>query len=247
MATTEQYPVWVTRQRDLRIEPGTLDIWFFSLDAEPEKILSLSNSLSPDERLRAGRFATNELSVSFILCRGTLRFILAHYLSAHPGAIAFGYNAWGKPGICAPADTGIGFNLSHSGETAMVAVTRGDSPGADIERMSCEVCCEEIARREFTRHEQALFFGAAPESKQRLFFTFWTRKEAVLKGIGEGLSIELSRVDVSDIDSKPVFFEGGQDGGDGWRVMDIPVMPGYAGACAYRNEIRMLRYFDADE
>ena len=245
METISQYPAWVTCH--LQIDPGTLDIWLFSLSDGGNKVLMLTDFLSPDERLRSFRFATRELSDTFVICRGTLRNVLSHYLCTNPESIVFGYNSWGKHGIIAPADIGIGFNLSHSGEMAVVAITRGDSPGVNIEQTSRAVNYEEIANQEFSRPEQALLVSAAPGFKKKLFFMLWTRKEAVLKGIGKGLSIELSRVDASDIVSGLVSIEGHYTDGDRWRVMDIPIIPGYAGACAFHREIRILRYFDADE
>ena len=225
-----------------RIEPGMLDIWLFSLDVAPHLAALFSGTLSADERERASRYISEERSLEYRVCRGMLRSILARYLHAAPSGIMFRYDPWGKPAVAFPERNGIAFNLSHSGRLALLAIARDNSPGVDIERISPDICCSEIAAGEFTTREQRLFFRARDEEQRNLFFSFWTRKEAVLKGIGKGLSIEPSEVDVADPDSGPVWETSFTPHGT-WHLRDIAADPGYAAACAYQDGIEDIRFF----
>jgi 4'-phosphopantetheinyl transferase len=220
-------------------EPDTLDIWQFPLDSGPEQLRLLDESLSADERGRAARFVTSDLTRSFITARGALRRILARYVQEAPAALGFSQNKYGKPFLSRPEASGIEFNLSHSGTVGMVAVSRGVPCGIDVERLREGTDWRAIARREFTPREQALL-DAAPDPRY-LFFTIWTRKEAVMKGIGIGLSMGPRNIDVSDITS------GIRAGAASeWIVRDI-IVPDYAAACAFGEGISRLRYCREDE
>lgn len=111
--------------------------------------------------------------------------LLRHFL----GDTVISDNGFGKP----VAENGVGFNLSHSGEWVLLAVGDGEI-GCDIERPEI-VSYEKMGRIVFTENELRLVNEA--RDKMGEFFKLWTKKEALLKCIGEGFHRPAKSVDVS--------------------------------------------------
>jgi len=127
-----------------------------------------------------------------------LRDILSCYLRVPPSELGFRYSAYGKPALADNFDAaGVRFNVSHSHEMALFAVTCGREVGVDIEYLGREVRGEEIAEHFFSTQERANLRALPAEMKHLGFFNCWTRKEAYIKAHGEGLSLPLDQFDVS--------------------------------------------------
>lgn len=192
--------------------------------------------LSAEERGRAARFRFDGDRRRFTAARGLLRMLLGAYLKAAPATLSFRYSEKGKPALDGPhSETGLAFNVSHSGAVALFGVTRGREIGVDVEQMSRESDLEAIARRFFSVHEQAQLAAVAPEQRREAFFRCWSRKEAYIKARGEGLSLPLSQFDVSIglgdgnalLATRPDPEEAQR-----WFLRDVPVEAGYAAAVA---------------
>jgi phosphopantetheinyl transferase len=160
------------------------------------------------------------------LARNALRAILADYLDAPPDSLEIETNPQGKPYLRGDQ---LHFNLSHSRDIALVAISRRAPVGIDLEHSREFRAPDRLARRICSAREYALLerfghpAGAAPEAQQQLL-RLWVRKEAVLKGTGEGLGRALDEVDV--LDDAVV---------DGWRCLDLPSpAPGFHAALAVR-------------
>ena len=151
--------------------------------------------LSPDERTRAARFHFSRDRQHFTATRALLRIILAGYLASDPGDLTFRYSKTGKPSLNSAEN--LEFNVSHSGEVALLAFTRGRQVGVDVEHLRENFDHEAIARRFFSRQEQQQLAELAPAERYRGFFRCWTRKEAYIKAEGTGLSLPLHQFDVS--------------------------------------------------
>ncbi|HWG92362.1 MAG TPA: 4'-phosphopantetheinyl transferase superfamily protein [Candidatus Thermoplasmatota archaeon] len=152
--------------------------------------------VSEDEALEAARFRRPEDARRALLTRGVTRALLARYAATPPQALAFtracsncGAPNHGKPRLVAPAAaTPLTFNLSHSGDLLVIALSRGLEVGVDVERVDATFDWEPVARQVFTPEERATL-AAAPEPEQRRrFFDAWTRNEAALKLTGHGLA-----------------------------------------------------------
>jgi 4'-phosphopantetheinyl transferase len=91
----------------------------------------------------------------------------------------------------------VEFNVSHSGDLVLIALSRGHALGVDIERMRMDVATEEIATRFFSAHECKDLATVAPDLRCAAFFACRTRKEAYLKARGDGLSLPLEQFDVA--------------------------------------------------
>lgn len=140
----------------------------------------------PHEVERAGRFRFERLQRHFLAARGFLRYVLARYVDIGPGELRFSYNDYGKPSLA--GDESLQFNISHSHEVGLVAVTRDAAVGVDVEHIRADFASEEIATRFFSRLEIETFSSLSREEQVAAFFRCWARKEAYIKAIGKGLS-----------------------------------------------------------
>jgi 4'-phosphopantetheinyl transferase len=146
--------------------------------------------------------------------------------------------AQGKPMIAAPAGTDLQFNLSHSHELALVAVTRGRAIGVDVEQIKYEFAFEEIAGRFFTPRETDAL-SALPKGLQRAaFFKCWTSKEAFLKARATGLSGALDEVEIV-LDAKGRVTVRAQV--PGWSLLELPQLADYEAAVVVEGEALRIR------
>lgn len=207
---------------------GTADVhvWLARLDGSPTP----ESSLSAGERARARRFRAEADRHRFAASHAALRVILAGYLGCDPLALNFDLGPRGKPGL---PGSGIEFNLSHSGDLAVVAVTRGRRVGVDVERLRPTFERDGIVARFFSPSERAEFAALPDGLHLDAFFRVWTCKEAYIKAIGTGLATELDSFSVAvDPRLPPALraIDGDTDAPLRWMIRDLHPGPGYAGA-----------------
>ena len=172
----------------------TLDLWFLDLDNAPEAVTSV---LDGKERERAARFVKHLDGARFTAARGYLRTLLAVSLDCRPQDIEFIYGEWGKPALSATGDQSIAFNLAHSRNKAVVAIAQAESVGADIEAIRPIDDWRDFAERTFAPAERRRLFALPESIHLDGFFATWTRKEAVIKFWGQGLSADLQSFEVT--------------------------------------------------
>ncbi len=173
-------------------------MWIARLKDFEGELPQLQAVLSLQEAQRAAKFHFQHDQTSFILRHGILRILLGHYLSMSPREIAFSYGPFGKPEIEERVlHTEFQFNHSHSGDMALYAVSRACPIGLDVERVRPFPYFEEIASWFFMPSETQQLMALPNESRLEGFFSSWTRKEAILKATGEGISNGLSKVEVT--------------------------------------------------
>jgi 4'-phosphopantetheinyl transferase len=147
----------------------------------------LSQSLSVDETVRAARFRFGEHRDRFVVRRGLLRTILAHYVGAEPASLCFRTGPRGKPALVGECGQ-LRFSSSSSGDGALFAIARAREVGVDLERVHSDFCIEPLASR-FLPAAEARRILALPRDIQRdQFFRQWTRMEASVKATGDGLA-----------------------------------------------------------
>jgi 4'-phosphopantetheinyl transferase len=211
-------------------------VWRESLDLSLLQDKHLLGILSSDELVRAGRLRFERDQRRFIAARGILRIILGRYLGENPHKIRFEYTSNGKPILTNnPGYDTLHFNLSHSDALALYAVTRGRSIGIDIERVRDDAAVEEIAQKFFSQNEISSLEGIHKKKQNELFFRYWTRKEALLKAMGKGISFPMEQFDVSLIngrDLSPIIISGDKRESPRWYVQDLFPGSGYAAAIA---------------
>jgi 4'-phosphopantetheinyl transferase len=180
----------------MQIVGANVDVWRIPLSATRHEVTTFEPILAPDELARANRFAFARDRTRFIAARGALRFILAQYSDIAPRWIRFEYGPQGKPALARDNDDSIYFNMTHSSEWALVAVS-GEAPvGIDIERVQSEIDVMDIASHFFSPAERATLARIREDRRLAAFFKCWTSKEAYIKALGQGLSIPLQEFDV---------------------------------------------------
>jgi len=166
----------------------TCRIWLVRLDQDAEA--ADTASLSAEERARAARFHFERDRVHFTRCRAALRALLGEVLKLPPRDVPLATGTHKKPILAAPYTDAIAFNVSHSGERALIALGRVDSVGVDIEVLRDMHDVPALAKRTMQVSEHG-FLELPPGAEQtKGFLTCWTRKEAVLKCLGTGLYLE---------------------------------------------------------
>jgi 4'-phosphopantetheinyl transferase len=226
-----------------RPAPGTIDTWLVELDCPEATVQALAAVLSADERERAARFVFARDRRRFIAARAALRVLLAD--GGPPAALRFAYSEHGKPSLVAePGRPTLHFNLSHTGDVAVVAVTADGPLGVDVETVRALPEAPAIAARFFTAGETESIMTAPLAERDLAFFLCWTRKEAFAKALGDGLSLSLDRYRVSCRPGAPARIEevdGSAAAGAEWSVYDLRPAPGVVGAVVMRGAPRPLR------
>ncbi len=198
--------------------------------------------LSVDEQERAARFQVAVARRRFVAARSALRNVLAYYLDRDASNLSF---VTGQHGKLALDDEALAFNLSHAGDYALIAVTKRFPVGVDIEQISPARASADIAARFFSPHEQEQLAALSAEDRSAAFFRIWSRKEAVIKALGEGLSCPLSTFDVSadEVDARLLDFRREGIEVNDWSMLSIDAAPGYAAALAVIGKIKSARGF----
>src|SRR5438445_3867741 len=178
--------------------PAEVHLWWYSLDVSASALKDAYAVLSDDEVDRARRYRFARDRRRFVAARSFVRRTLAEYLSMRPREVAFVYGPFGKPAFSSrePGET-VQFNLSHSGEGALLAVTHGLTVGVDVEQVVHVPEWRGIASHVFSAYENAALSGVEAGSRDAAFYRCWTRKEAFLKALGNGLTLPLDSFDVS--------------------------------------------------
>ena len=213
-----------------RLDRHQVHIWTLPLEAT-NSAHSLRDLLSPDELERAARFRFDKHRDQYLLTRGTLRSLLGNYLGTAPREIAFEYSKYEKPSLKQGHD--LAFNLSHTEGMAIFGFTRGHRIGVDIERLRSDFRADEIAERFFSASERAALREIAEERRHEFFFRIWTRKEAYIKALGEGLSHPLHQFDVS-LDDTATLLATRPNASDAqrWQLENLAIAPEFIAAAA---------------
>ena len=218
----------------LALGADEVHLWRVDLQATAGAEDQWSAVLSPDEKARAARFHFEIHRQYYTAGRAVLRQVLAGYLAADPKELMFTYSPKNKPALGgAHAESGLTFNVSHSGDIALFAVTRHRQVGVDVEHIRHDFDTAAIANRFFSSVEQEQLAALPFEQRHDAFFRCWTRKEAYIKATGEGLSLPLHQFDVSFaphnqnalLATRPDQAESKR-----WSLRDVEVKLGYAGA-----------------
>jgi 4'-phosphopantetheinyl transferase len=231
---------WSPAPSILELEAHQVDVWRVQLNVPSDLLSVLEGMLSTDESERAARFHFPVHRDRFIAAHGCLRDILTRYLPLDSRPLIFSVNDYGKPSLSeALSGRGLEFNLSHSGDFAMVAVTLHRQVGVDVEYMREEPSREEIAARYFSEREVSDFLSVPPEGRNVTFFNCWTRKEAYIKAHGLGLSLPLDSFDVSLIPGEPAILRATRPDpqeATRWTLKHLEAQSGYAGAIAVEGK-----------
>jgi 4'-phosphopantetheinyl transferase len=232
----------------LALPAGEIHVWAAALDPPPAVAELLARSLAAEERQRAERFRFERHRRRYQVGRGALRALLGGYLGIAPGEVRFAYGPRGKPFLAEPAAAadGLFFNLSNSAELALVAFARGVEIGVDLEFNKPMPDLEKISERFFSASERAALRELPEDRKRDGFFNCWTRKEAYLKAVGEGLAAPLDSFDVTLVPgeaARMLTLQGDAERAAGWSFACFQPAAGYVGALAVPGGSRPVRTF----
>jgi 4'-phosphopantetheinyl transferase len=235
---------WVHPPEQSELAGGDVHIWH--VEAPPRAAEQDWLLLCPTERARAQRFAFDRDRQRFAAFRAALRGILSLYLHQSPRSIRFQFTPAGKPSLIPqPGCPDIRFNLSHSRQHALIALTVGREIGVDLEHQPDD---ESIAAavRFFSDSENAFIRSRPPHEQADAFLICWTRKEAWLKALGGGLRDDMNRFDVSD----SLGPAGGKlvDHGANpaaWSVRELRPTRDSVGAIVVEGDLQNLNLYDS--
>jgi 4'-phosphopantetheinyl transferase len=219
------------------LNSGAVHLWKRQLEVTTAEVDAYYQLLSNDERERALRFHIERPRRDFVVTRGTLRLLLAHYLENTPRDLRFRYEVQGKPVL--DGEESLHFNVSHANGLALMAFVQRRAVGVDVENMGRETEASRLAKRFFSTQERAAIQRLRGDALQAAFFRCWTRKEAYIKAKGEGLALPLHQFDVSiAANDRDALLATRPDPAevDKWMISDIPVGPGYVAAVAVATE-----------
>lgn len=158
-------------------------VWRFALFERPDDRALLGD----DERLRVASLRNPADQSAYAAARAGLRRILGGACGQRPQDVMLGYTPQRKPVLVWPPQTGLEIGIAHTGQTALVALSRAGPVGVDIERPDPAMPVLDIARAEFDPREVAWLEGLADDARLHAFTRLWVRKEAVGKRLGHGL------------------------------------------------------------
>ena len=224
-------------------------VWRVDLNAGDEVRRRCWGLLAPDERARAERYHAAHDRTRYVVARGALRSILGDYLGASPARLEFRRSPFGRPSLVGRSSILPDFNVSRAFDVMVCAIAEGTRIGIDI---------EPVARSMDDRHESAYFSPFERERLERLppderpeaVAICWTRKEAFIKALGEGLSFPLDAFDVSVHPDPPrlVATRPDRDEAARWSLYDLAVGPAAVGTVAVEGQgwtIKRLEWREA--
>lgn len=220
-------------------------IWCADLNIHNDLLQQLLNTLSHDEKERAARFVRDEDRLHFIAARSILRDILSRYCGCDSKDIQLAYNAKGKPSLGNDqSQLQIHFNLSHSNDIALYAISKMENIGIDIEYIKKDIHPLDIAERFFSKDE-ILLLSQLPTADQLIgFYKIWTRKEAYVKAIGEGISHPLDQFSVDlAIHKSKIKFDSASGLKSDWYIYNILLHHHYTAALALSNDDPFIHYW----
>lgn len=211
-------------------------VWLLSIDERLRPLVEPGLSRPEMEHASAFRFRNHQ--TQFVVSRGYLRFLLGQYLGQPAGEIEILYAELGKPYLSPRSRPNVHFNISHSGEYALLAFSITHELGIDIERHDPGAIDEGLLRQCLTAPEKLIYEQALPEEKTEFFFDTWARKEAYMKLLGDGLNIPPNELSLSPIG--PV-----RETAESYNVCfsPMPSIHGFSSALATREQPSKILFY----
>ncbi len=236
--------IWRSSLSIPRLTAGEIHLWRARLNLSPEQLEIGRSLMSANELERADRLITDILRNRRVAGQSILRDILSRYLGAPASEIVFSHGERKKPYI---QGSDIQFNMSHTEDIALVAITLLNPIGVDVEGIKTSKYHEGIVKSNYSVQER-LQYESIPESqKLEAFFRAWTRKEAYIKAIGLGLYYPLEKftVDLSSTSEKGLIsIEGSTEKAKNWHLPSFYADERFMAAVAIEAEIKNWLFLD---
>jgi phosphopantetheinyl transferase len=180
----------------MQLKNNEVHIWLIEYDNTKNFNIWSTETLSKGEVDRVKRFKHIEVAKAWAFFHSALRDILSRYVGFSAVNIKFSLDNRQKPYLKNLTDSPVYFNLSHSGNVALLAVTGLAPIGIDIEVSKEIQDADGVAKRFFSEYENAQLRKFNKDQFMHNFYRIWTSKEAVIKANGWGMSASLDSFDV---------------------------------------------------
>jgi 4'-phosphopantetheinyl transferase len=237
-------PDWLPPPRDIRLAEGECHVWRLELDPPADAVAARAEVLEQEERARAARFVFERDRVRFVAARAALRAALARYLGIPAAEVRFRYGPRGKPALAQTSDPPLEFNVSHSRGLGLAAFALRSAVGVDVEALRTVIDADRIVERFFSPRERTEYRALPSDRRVEAFFNGWTRKEAYVKALGDGLACPLDSFDVTLTPGAAARLETRGGGRGAWSLHPLTPAPGYTGALVLEGESWQLRCWD---
>ncbi len=209
-----------------------------------EQICDYTLLLDDFERGRAAKFMMAEDRNRYVAAHGQMRQILSLYVSKRAHELTIYQPKGEKPRLEGEL---LFFNLSHSGNYALVAVSKTGEVGIDIEYKRPQTNVLSLARSTFSSTEYQSICSVDEVTQRDYFFNCWTRKEAFIKAIGKGFSYDTKAFTVSVEADKPsqfLCFDRSDYDINQWHLLSFEPYPDTQAALAFAFELKVLHHFE---
>ncbi len=217
-------------------------VYIVELNNSKHHLSRFWNYLTYEEKSKATKYFTNNLRDTYIISHGTLRYILSYYTGQLPQDIEFIYNKYNKPFL--KNNNNINFNMSHSHEIVSYIIALDHNVGIDIELRNKVLNIEEFVNLALTPAEYMFFSTLEKEEKISFFFDQWTKKEALVKAYGKGLSYPINTLEVMGLLSGENIILGKEDDESKQKLYYFPleIQCNYSGSIAVEYKIDQIIY-----
>lgn len=224
---------------------GDVHVWQLEI---PLAVVPWESVLSPEERQRAVQFRSADAYRQFVAGRYALRHVLARYTGMVANRVPLAHDARGRPLL--DGDTTIDFNLSHSHDRLLIVLGNRVQVGVDIEWPRSLDGMDGVVDRYFSAAERAVYRQLAGTTRERWFYRIWTRKEAVLKAMGTGLSDLQRDLDVASVEGLGLamhrWFARRHRPPGAFQLLDLPQTDSYLAALMVIGKTRALGTYAVD-
>ena len=223
------------------LQGGEVHVWKVPLASAGAALGNLPGILSAAERERASRHVFEKDQARFTSCRASLRLLLSRYTGVPADKIDFRYEPEGKPALA--GIDGWQFNVSHSRDLAAIAISRLDALGIDLEFIDPDFPRDDVAPSILADDELRDLRALPAAGQPAYFFQLWTLKEALLKAVGRGLSLDPRDIRIrldeglnpTLVSAPPAFIHA--------SLHRFPLENGYAAALAVLARVSDLAFF----
>jgi 4'-phosphopantetheinyl transferase len=217
----------------MNLHQHEIHIWSVELSINKQQEAELFSHLSSDECNRARQFKQDIHRRRFIAAHSALKFLLSVYLNVSLHEITFSYNSYKKPFVANPASS-LQFNMAHSQDIAIIGLTLNHAIGIDIEKIRAAYN-PAIANRYYSEEENKQLNQLTDQERTAFFYQLWASKEALVKAVGQGLSLNLSQISVHLNKEEMIHLEN-----TNWRLYPLSLHTDFAAAVATNQTINTI-------
>ncbi len=229
------------------INDDEIHIWRFNLDPVKSFNEFFINLLSDEEKKQVEKIKLGDVKNRSIISKAIIKNIISNYLGLNIKQIIFSYNEFGKPVIPERINSfRLNFNISHSGDLGLIAITRKNLIGIDVEKMNELDQIDDIINLCFTETEKYMLSCLESTEKKEVFYKIWTGKEAFIKAIGKGFSFPLKNISFR-LNSKKEMVIGEildpMNTGKDWQIYNFNPQDNYTSALVINNNYFKIRQY----